>query len=236
MREGEDEVLGEGVDHAEGERAVLVLAIDRVFGEISQGVVHPAHVPFEAEAQPAQVGGTRHARPARRFLGRGQDAGMLEMAELVQPLEEVDRLEVFVAAELVGDPFAGLARIVEVEHRGDGVDPQAVEVVGVEPEEGVAEEEVPHLRPPVVEDLGAPIAVLAQPGVGVLVEMGAVEVPQPVRIVGKVGGHPVEDDAKAVPVQRVDEVGEISRACRTARWGRNSRPADSPSFRRRDAR
>ena len=54
---------------------------------------------------------------------------MLAVAELVEPLEEVDRLEVLVAAEHVGDPLAGLARIVEVEHRGDGVDPQAVDVV-----------------------------------------------------------------------------------------------------------
>ena len=47
--------------------------------------------------------------PARRFLGDGQDARMLLVAELVQSLEEVDRLEVLVAAEHVGDPLAGLA-------------------------------------------------------------------------------------------------------------------------------
>ena len=41
--------------------------------------------------------------------------------------------------------------------------------------------------------------------------MGAVEVPQAVRVVGEVRGHPVEDDAEAVPVQRVDEVSEIIR-------------------------
>ena len=64
---------------------------------------------------------------------------MLLVAELVQPLEEVDRLEVLVAAEDVRDPFAGLARVVEVEHRGDRVDPQSVEVVAVEPEQRVAE-------------------------------------------------------------------------------------------------
>ena len=65
VREGEDEVFTERVDHAEGERTVFVLAIDRVFGEIAQRVVHPAHVPLEAEAQASQVSGSRHARPAR---------------------------------------------------------------------------------------------------------------------------------------------------------------------------
>ena len=61
--------------------AVFVLAIDGVFGEVAQRVVHPAHVPLEAEAQASQVGGSRHARPARRFLGRGEDAGMFGVAE-----------------------------------------------------------------------------------------------------------------------------------------------------------
>ena len=68
------------------------------------------------------------------------------MAELVEPLEEVDCLEVLVAAEDVGDPLARLARVVEVEHRGHRIDPEAVEVVAVEPEKRVAEQEVAQPR------------------------------------------------------------------------------------------
>ena len=123
------------------------------------------------------------------------------VAELVELLEEVDRLEVLVAAEDVGDPFAGLARIVEVEHRGDGVDAEAVDVVALEPEQGVAEEEVADLGAAVVEDLRAPVAVLAEPRVLVLVEVGPVEVAQPVQVAREVGGDPVEDHAEAVLVQ-----------------------------------
>ena len=66
---GEDEVLGECVDHAEGERAVLVLAIDGVFGEVAERVVHPAHVPLEAEAQAAQVGRAQ-TRPTSSSIPR----------------------------------------------------------------------------------------------------------------------------------------------------------------------
>ena len=102
-----------------------------------------------------------------------------------------------------------LRRVVEVEHRRHGVDPQAVDVVALEPEQGVAEEEVADLGAAVVEDLRAPVAMLAQAGVFVLVEVRAVEVAEPVDVAGKVGGDPVEDHADAVPVQRVDEVGEV---------------------------
>ena len=137
---------------------------------------------------------------------------------------------------MLGTHSPGLPRVVEVEHRRDGVDPEAVDVVALEPEQGVAEEEVADLGPAVVEDLRAPVAVLAQPGVLVLVEVGAVEVAEAVEVAGEVGGDPVEDHAEAVAVQRVDEVGEVVRACRTATSGRSSRPADSPSCRRTGAR
>ena len=72
-------------------------------------------------------------------------------------------------------------------------------------------QEVADLGPAVVEDLRAPVAVLAQPGVGMLVEVRPVEVAQAVGIVGEVGRHPVEDHAVAVPVQVVDEVDEVVR-------------------------
>src|SRR5262249_19830477 len=57
--------------------------------------------------------------------------------------------------------------------------------------------------------LRAPVAMLAEPRVGMLVKMGAVEIAQSVRVVGKVRGHPVKDDAEAMPVQSVYEIGEI---------------------------
>ena len=47
--------------------------------------------------------------------------------------------------------------------------------------------------------------------IGVLVQMRAVEVDQPVRIGGKVRRHPVEDDADPVPMQVIDEIHEILR-------------------------
>src|SRR3546814_8310233 len=66
-------------------------------------------------------------------------------------LEERDGLEVGVAAVDVGRPLPVLAGVVEVEHRRDGVHPQAVDVQLAEPEEGVGDEEVPHLVATVVE-------------------------------------------------------------------------------------
>ena len=66
---------------------------------------------------------------------------MLFVGFLVEAAEEVDGFEIFASAEFVGNPLALLARIVEIEHGGDGVHAQAVDVIFVEPEHGARHQE-----------------------------------------------------------------------------------------------
>ena len=58
--------------------------------------------------------------------------------------------------------------------------------------------------------------------VGVLVQRGAVETAEPVRIVGKMAGHPVEPHANSLVVAGIDQRREIVRAAEAA--GRRNRP------------
>ena len=170
--------------------------------------MHPAHVPLEAEAQPAVAGGAGDAGPRGRLLGDRDDAGHAAVDGGVHLLQEPHGLEVLATAVLVGRPLALLAGVVEVEHRGDAVDAQAVGVELLEPVERVGVEEVAHLVAAEVEDVGAPLLVPAALRVGVLVERGAVEAGQGPLVGGEVAGHPVEDDADAGLVQPVDEAAE----------------------------
>ncbi len=147
----------------------------------------------------------RDAGPGGRFLGDGDHAGRRAVGDLVHAPQEVDGVEVLVAAVAVRHPFAGLARVVEVEHRRDGVDAQAVEAVALEPEAGVGDEEGRDLLAAVVVDVGAPVLVIALARVGVLVKMRAVEKPEPVRVVREMARHPVEDEADAGLVRGLDE-------------------------------
>ena len=87
----------------------------------------------------------------------------------------------------------------------------------MDPEEGVADEEVADLATRVVEDERVPLRVEAELRVRVLVEMRAVEVAEPVPVAREVRGDPVEDHADAALVQRVDEVHEIVRPAEAAR-------------------
>ena len=72
--EREDEALRERVDQPERELVVVVQPVHGLVVEVVERVVHPAHVPLEAEAEPAGVGRPRHARPGGRLLGRHQHA------------------------------------------------------------------------------------------------------------------------------------------------------------------
>jgi hypothetical protein len=217
VRERQDEVLGERVDERERQLVMVVAPVDRVVLEVRQRVVHPAHVPLEAEAEAAQVGRPRHPRPRGRLLGRGDDAGLARVQDLVELLQERDRVEVLAAAELVRHPLALLARVVEVEHRRHGVDADAVDVVLAHPEQRVGDQEVPHLVAPEVEHQRAPVRVRAAPRVGVLVQRGSVEARQRELVAREVRRHPVEDHAEPVAVQAVDELAEVVRRAEARR-------------------
>ena len=83
----------------------------------------------------------------------------------------------------------------------------------------VGDEEVAHLEPAEVEHVGAPVGLVAAARVGVLVERQAVEAGEGEGVAGEVPRHPVEDDADAGPVQRVDEVLEVVRGAEPRRGG-----------------
>ncbi len=184
--------------------------------------MHPAHVPLEPEAQAAEVRGAGDAGPGGGLLGDRHAARDPPVAGGVHLLEELHRLEVLPAAVDVRRPLAVLARVVEVEHRGDRVDAQAVDVELLQPVERVRDEEVAHLLAAEVEDVGAPVRVLAAGGVRVLVQRRAVEAGERELVLGEVRRHPVDDHADAGLVQPVDEVPEAVRVAE-ARCGREVR-------------
>ena len=212
-------VLAEGVHQREGQQVVVVLPVDRLLLEVAQGVVHPAHVPLQPEAQAAARGRLGDAGPRGRLLGDRHDAGHQLVGGRVGLLEQADRLEVLATAVHVGDPLAVLARVVEVEHRRDGVDPQPVDVELLQPVDRVGDEEVAHLEPAEVEHVGAPVGLVATARVGVLVERQPVEPGEREGVAREVPRHPVEDDADAGLVQPVDEVLEVVGGAEPRRGG-----------------
>ncbi|MFK4686340.1 hypothetical protein ABIF39_008097 [Bradyrhizobium diazoefficiens] len=216
MRQRQDEIFREGIVQAEQDLAVMMLAMNRILADVVQRVVHPAHVPLVAEAEPAEFDRARDLRPRRGFFRR---RGCLRKAGEqfgVEAAQERDRLDVLPSAILVRNPGAGRTAVVEIEHRCDGIDAQAVDRVALQPEQRVRHQEVRHFGAAVIVDQRAPVEVPALQRVGVLVERGAVEAAEPVRIVREVTGHPVEQHADAFAVAGVDQRGKIFRRAEPA--------------------
>ena len=211
VAEDKDEVLVERVEQRESDAALVVATVDRIQTHVVEEVVHPPHIPFESESEAAEVCRARDTRPSGRFFGNGNDAGKALVADLVEALEKIDRIEVFPSAETIGYPLAAFARVVEVEHRGHRIHPQPIDMILVEPEKRVGDEEIPHLVASVVENIRPPIAMLPLPRIGVFVKVRTVEIGQPVRILREVGRHPVKNDSDSRLVAMIDEVAELIR-------------------------
>src|SRR4029434_586143 len=128
MAEHEDKGLMECVDERERDGRVVIAPENGILRHIVEEVVHPTHVPFETEAQAAQVGGTRYARPGGAFLSDRHNARMALVAYLVEAFQKIDRIQVLATSVNVRHPIAWLARVVEVEHRGHGIDAQSGDV------------------------------------------------------------------------------------------------------------
>ncbi len=141
------------------------------------------------------------------------------MHEVIELAQELDGFEVFPAAVLVRDPLAFLAGIIEVQHRGDGVHAEAVDVIAFAPEEGVGDQEIAHLMPSEIENERAPVLVRAPARILVLVEGGAVEPGEGPSVAREMRRHPVHDHPDARLVQFVHQVLKIFRCPKPAGGG-----------------
>ena len=219
MGKCEDEVLGKGVHHRERQLVVVVLAEVGVKLQIVECVMHEAHVPLEAEAEPAVIGRLCHAGVGGRLLRDRHAAGPCREQGRVELLQKGDRAEIDVAAVAVGRPLAVAPGVVEVQHRGHRVHTDAVDVVAVKKQHRRRDEKALHLRHGVVKNERAPFRVLGHARLLALVEPRAVKAREPVCVLRKVRRDPVHDHADAGAVELVDKIHEVLRRAVAAGGG-----------------
>ncbi len=226
VRNRQDKVLGKCVNHGERNRVVVVLAEHGVGLDIRQRVVHPAHVPLEIEPESAHVHGARNAAPRRGLLGNHERIGVLCEHRRIEPPQKFHSLQVLVAAVNIGTPF--VAAVIEIQHARHRVHAQAVDMIHIQPIERVAYEEVAHLVSAVIEAARTPFLVLHTQRVAVLIQRTAVELVKPVAVLGKMPGHPIENNAYAAGVHFVYEIRKILGRAEPARRREISRNLISP--------
>ncbi|MNX96276.1 hypothetical protein D3C86_1285870 [compost metagenome] len=151
------------------------------------------------------------AWPCGGFLGDHQGTGCFQGDHIVEVAQEVDGLQILPPAMAVRHPLAGFARVVAVQHRGHGIDPQAIDVEMLEPVQRRRQHVAVHFSAPQVVDQRVPILVETFLRVAVLVQRRTVELGQAVGIGGEMRRHPVENHPDAGQVAGIDERGELVR-------------------------
>ncbi len=112
---------------------------------------------------------------------------------------------------LIRRPLAVLARVVEIDHGRDRIHAQPVDVILLDPEQRIGDQKITHLVAAVIEDLRAPLLMLATARIGVLVQRRAIEVGETVTVARKVRRHPIHEHADARLMQAIDEAHEVLR-------------------------
>src|SRR5947199_6613903 len=107
---------------------------------------------------------------------------MLPIDRLVEFPDERDSLYVLSASVLVRDPFSFLARVVEIDHRGNSIDPQPIRMIFIQPEERTAHQKRADFVLPKVEDVAVPVGMVALPRICILVEVCSIIVGEPVGV------------------------------------------------------
>ena len=90
-------------------------------------------------------------------------------------------------------------------------------MVFLQPKKRVADEEVFHLVAAVVEDERAPVLMLSQAGILMLVEEASIVAGEAVGIFGEVSRHPVQNHSDPCLVAAVHKIPELVGISKTAR-------------------
>src|ERR1700740_2446723 len=135
----------------------MMFPIDRIDRHVAQGVWHPAHVPLIGKSEATIRDRFGDAGPCGRFLSDNDCAGTTFGNYRVQVPQEADCLQILSSAVDVWNPFARLAAVVAIEHGGDGVDPQTINVKMLKEMKRARDEEVLYFATAEIVDECVPV-------------------------------------------------------------------------------
>ncbi len=173
-----------------------------VFGsrtEIIQRVVHPSHIPFIVEAQPALRNRSGNAGIRSRVFGREYSGGMPFFKAAVHLADEVD-----------GSIIDASCRVaLPVNDPADGIHADPVNVVFCQPVIGGRLEEASDFPAGMHEITASPFAD-AHILVRIFIESGAVIIRQSIAVHSKMNRYKIQYDPDIMLMASVDEFHQLS--------------------------
>ncbi len=143
-------------------------------------------------------------------------------------LEELNRLQIFISAVLVGHPLSVLLSVVKIKHGSHRVHPDSVNMKFLNPVQDIGYQKILNFRLFIIENFGSPVGVLALSRVGMLKNTLSVKPSKPMGVRGKMSRHPVQYHAYFILVQFINQIHKILRLAVTGRRRIISRHLISP--------
>ena len=165
------------------------------------------------------IGWLGHARPGRRFLGNRQKSRLAAIDRLIHRAQEFHRFPILAPALVIGYPFAALARIIAVQHRGHRIDAQPINMISLGPEHRIVDQERGDLAPPEIIDRGVPVGVKTQPRIVMFIQRRAVKARQTMRVDREMRRHPIDQHADPGPMCPIDKAGKALRPAKPRAGG-----------------
>ena len=219
MGQRQYEILAESIHHGEGNLVMMPLSVDRIKAEIAKGIIHPAHVPLVVEAHAAHVDRLGDVRPGGGLLGNHQCLRILPEYGLIQLVEEINSLQIAVAAVLVGLPLALLPAIVQIQHICHRIDAQPVNMVLIHPENRIGNQEALYLGAAIIKVGSTPACIICTLRIVGLIQVASIKVPKARIVLAEVTRYPVHDYADACLMGLVNEIAQVIRCAEAAGSG-----------------
>src|SRR4030042_5696113 len=153
---------------------------------------------------------------------------MVSIDSFIQSFDEGNSIDVFFSSMLVWNPLAILSPVIQIKHGGHRIGPQSIDMVLIEPEEGTADQKFSHFRPTVVKNMALPVRLKSFFRVCMLIKESAIKIDQPMFIVWKVRGHPIENNAYSILMKPINQIHEVLRSAISRRGCKVSHRLVSP--------
>ena len=125
--------------------------------------------------------------------------------------EKFNRIQIFIAAIDICNPFSIFLSIVQIEHRGNRIHAQSVYMKFPDPVQCVCNKEIFYFVFCQIKDSGSPIGMLTLSGIRIFKNTLSVKASQSMLIRTKVSRYPIQNDPDPVSMHQIDQVHEVFR-------------------------
>ena len=186
MRKNKDIVLRICILHGKCHHMMCIFPEIRIQLHILCKIMHPSHIPLQAESQSVILRVSCNLWPCSGFFCDHHRPRISSKYNRIKMLEKLNRLKILISTILVWNPLSVLLSIIKIKHGCHCIDTQSVHMEMLDPEQCISR-------------------------ICILKSRCSVKISQSVSILREMCRNPVKNHTNPIPVQIIDHISEIFR-------------------------